>query len=436
MVNGANELRGSLAEALSEMYAAEVPAYDQLVDGVQRINEVVGTGHRDDDRLGGERHGAIRVASFAELADIARLFALYGMEAVGYYDLRSSPTPIPVVSTAFRPVAPEDLAVSPFRMFTSTLVVDDERFFSAELQRELHEQIAGRTLFRNELVELIERAEADQVVAEPERLLELTVDALRLDRSPIDQVWHGKLDAVSTVASDIAAAPNTHLNHLTPRVLDIDALHELMEAEGLEMIKRIQGPPPWNGPDLLLRQTSFRALDEQRTFTTADGQEASSPVRVRFGEVEQRGIALTPQGRAKLDTALSLDKTLSPGEHLDEAFTDTIEGLYEAGDIYVQFSVVDGKIQIEPITYEDFLPASAAGIFASNLARPGAEVADVSVRHAEAELLRAAVGTLHDPYELYQAQQDRSRIAVETELSSARGPRQGSTDERTQSTQN
>lgn len=414
-MTGSNRLRAQLADALSEMYASEVPAYGHLVDATRRVNEAAGDTHRDSDRLGGERHGAIRLASFEELSLVARLFKLYGMEAVGYYDLRSSPTPLPIVATAFRPVAAGDLAVSPFRMFTSTLVIDDERFFSPELQEALVDRLTDRQIFVAELIEMIQAAEDQGVVTEPERFVALTVDALRLDLSPIDQEWHEALDEVSTVASDVAAARNTHLNHLTPRVLNIDALHQLMEDEGVPMIDRIQGPPSWNGPDLLLRQTSFRALDEQRTFVTADGQEVSRPMRVRFGEVEQRGIALTPQGRAKLDEAMTARSDEIDTE-LGMRFADTVEGLFEAGDIYVEFSAVDGELHKEPITYEDFLPASAAGIFASNLARPGADVDDVSVRPAEAERLRAAVGTLHDPYELYQQQQDASQATARDEL--------------------
>ena len=37
------------------------------------------------------------------------------------------------------------------------------------------------------------------------------------------------------------------------------------------MIDAIQGPPRWDGPDVLLRQTSFRALAEPRAFRDADG---------------------------------------------------------------------------------------------------------------------------------------------------------------------
>ena len=67
------------------------------------------------------------------------------------------------------------------------------------------------------------------------------------------------------------------------------------------MIDEIQGPPAWEGPDVLLRQTSFRALAEDRVFRYPDGSVRTGALRVRFGEVEQRGIALTPRGRALYD---------------------------------------------------------------------------------------------------------------------------------------
>lgn len=53
------------------------------------------------------------------LATIARLFAVMGMEPVGYYDLSSAG--VPVHSTAFRAVHEQSLHVSPFRVFTSLL---------------------------------------------------------------------------------------------------------------------------------------------------------------------------------------------------------------------------------------------------------------------------------------------------------------------------
>ena len=104
----------------------------------------------------------------------------------------------------------------------------------------------------------------------------------------------------------------THINHLTPRVLDIDDLYASMQARGIEMIDEIQGPPRWDGPDVLLRQTSFRALAEPRTFRDADGGISQGTLRVRFGEVEARGIALTPSGRDRFDELVAaVDRRLA-----------------------------------------------------------------------------------------------------------------------------
>lgn len=410
-----NALRGELASRLSAMYAEEVPKYGHLVDATNRINAEHGDGHRDQMRLGGERHGAVRVASFDELAQTAKLFRAFGMEPVGFYDLRTSAKPIPVVSTAFRPITQSALDASPFRMFTSVLVADDARFFTPELTAELAARQSQRQLFPDGLDRLLEQPLDDRNADE---LLELAVAVFRLDLTPFENEWHNLLDAVSPVAADIAAGRSTHLNHLTPRVVDIDSLHQLMEDEGVEMIEHIQGPPSWAGPDVLLRQTSFLALDETRNVIAEDGTLTSRTVRVRFGEVEQRGAALTPQGRAKVDAAAG-DATA-----LNNSFARSIEDMARAGDAYVRFhptgagnprnltepwDLVDaGVLAVEPITYEDFLPRSAAGIFASNLAHAGATVDDVSDRMDDAERLRGAVGTLHDPYSLYATEQAES----------------------------
>ena len=112
---------------------------------------------------------------------------------------------------------------------------------------------------------------------------------------------------MSSVAADIGGVSSTHINHLTPRVLDIDALYTRMAERGIEMIDAIQGPPRWAGPDVLLRQTSFRALAEPRRFRTASGDVVDGSLRVRFGEVEARGIAVTQAGRDRYDALLGRD---------------------------------------------------------------------------------------------------------------------------------
>ena len=66
-----------------------------------------------------------------------------------------------------------------------------------------------------------------------------------------------------------------------------------------------------------------------------------------------------------------------------------------------------------PIVYEDFLPASAAGIFQSNLTSDGSKDTTQEGTALDAEWLSGVLGrTLHDPFELYAAQSEASRAAL------------------------
>src|SRR6185503_11779986 len=123
------ELRTRFAARLSTLYGAEVPAYRTLVEVSQDVNQrVVAREGAVAERLGSidrvtaERHGAIRVGTPGELAQVARVFGALGMFPCGFYDLRdAAPAPVPVVSTAFRPLDRAELAANPFRVFTSML---------------------------------------------------------------------------------------------------------------------------------------------------------------------------------------------------------------------------------------------------------------------------------------------------------------------------
>src|SRR5690606_30572825 len=106
------------------------------------------------DRVTAERHGAIRVGTPEELAQVARIFGACGMSPVGFYDLREANPPIPVVSTAFRPIDRAELAANPFRVFTSMLVVDDRRFFDEDTEAKLREFLGSRELFGADLLAL------------------------------------------------------------------------------------------------------------------------------------------------------------------------------------------------------------------------------------------------------------------------------------------
>ena len=450
-------LRARFALDLAEMYGGEVPAYNTLVEVSRAVNEdAAAVRGQDAERLGSiervtaERHGAIRVGSPGELAGAARVFAAFGMHPVGFYDLRdASSSSVPVVSTAFRPVDAEELAKNPFRVFTSMLTTDDRRFFDRPTQQRLEAFIAERTLFHDDLLALADRAAAEGGLPEPEaaELLRLATAAFHLSDEPVDEEWYRHLERISSVAADIGGVPSTHVNHLTPRVLDIDELYRRMQARGIEMISEIQGPPAWEGPDVLLRQTSFRALAEDRVFRAADGSVRRGQLKVRFGEVEQRGIALTPRGRELYDRlVIEVDRLRSADgeqhtrvavaaevwrENLPRTERDlAVQGLafftYRAvGSATVPAGhagtvadlVACGALVPEPIVYEDFLPRSAAGIFQSNLTDEGTRDDRQSGTAWDITSLSAVVGRpVHDPAELYAAQQEASLKVAEKAL--------------------
>ncbi len=442
-------LRAAFARSLSAMYGTEVPAYTTLVEVSTEVNADHLAAHPETaERLGSigrvtaERHGAIRVGTAKELAQVAQIFAALGMEPVGFYDLRGAEaTSLPIVSTAFRPVGADALARNPFRVFTSVLVTEDRRYFDAELTAELDAFLATRTLFGPDGLELAARAEAQGGLAEEdaEAFLRLATACFERGAEPVDRAWYARLAAISGVAADIGGVPTTHINHLTPRVLDIDDLYARMTARGITMIDEIQGPPLWDGPDVLLRQTSFKALAEPRRFREADGSITTGALSVRFGEVEQRGIALTRTGRDRYDAMIAAADAraadASPAERADvlravwrDNLPATEQGLAEAGLAHFTYEVAPGRPAGEPpraraelvaggwlirtpIVYEDFLPRSAAGIFASNLDDAGSRDTSQQGAHRDEDWFAGAMGrTVHDPQLLYAAQEAASLV--------------------------
>lgn len=86
------QLRARFAAALSAMYAKEVPAYGTLVEVSAEVNrDVMARDCHIAERLGSldrvtaERHGAIRVGTPKELAQVAQIFggAFRGEEETG-----------------------------------------------------------------------------------------------------------------------------------------------------------------------------------------------------------------------------------------------------------------------------------------------------------------------------------------------------------------
>jgi uncharacterized glyoxalase superfamily metalloenzyme YdcJ len=212
------------------------------------------------------------------------------------------------------------------------------------------------------------------------------------------------------------------------------------------MIDEIQGPPAWEGPDVLLRQTSFRALAEDRVFRAADGTVRRGQLKVRFGEVEQRGLALTPRGRevydrlvAEVDRRRGADGEQRPRvevaadvwrENLPRTEREfAVQGLafftyraapgaaVRAAGETVADLVTRGALLPEPIVYEDFLPRSAAGIFQSNLTDEGTRDDRQAGTAWDLDALSGVVGrAVHDPAELYAAQQEASLRTAEKVL--------------------
>ncbi|MEH3041826.1 MAG: DUF1338 family protein [Sphingomonas paucimobilis] len=442
-----NVIRTRFSEAMSAMYRAEVPLYGDLLSIVGEVNARV-LADRPDlaaemadelDRLDVERHGAIRLGTAAELHTMRRAFAVMGMVPVGYYDL--SVAGVPVHSTAFRPVDDAALAANPFRVFTSLLRL--ELIEDAGLRAEAESILSTRRIFTDEAIRLIELDESQGGLddADADRFVLELLETFR---------WHGdaRVDAASydrlhdahRLIADVVSFRGPHINHLTPRTLDIDAAQAAMQARGIDAKAVIEGSPPRAVP-ILLRQTSFKAIEEDVTFPgDQPGQHTA-----RFGEIEQRGAALTPKGRALYDRLLASargEQGSQGSSYADRlatafsAFPDTVEALREQGLAYFRYDLTDagqrlratgirpagdfeawitaGHVRAVPIVYEDFLPVSAAGIFQSNLG--GTEQRSYAASAAQAVFEAAMGDAVQDELALYAETEARSMTAVREAL--------------------
>ncbi len=200
----------------------------------------------------------------------------------------------------------------------------------------------------------------------------------------VDEETYRALHNEHRLIADVVCFPGCHINHLTPRTLDIDRVQSMMPECGIEPKILIEGPPRREVP-ILLRQTSFKALEETVLFA---GQKQGTHT-ARFGEIEQRGVALTPKGRQLYDDLLRNAGTgqdnLTHQMHLQETFRTFPDSeflmrqqglawfryrLTPSGEAHRQAIhpgddpqplIERGWVVAQPITYEDFLPVSAAG---------------------------------------------------------------------------
>ncbi|NWN81650.1 MAG: VOC family protein [Halomonas sp.] len=445
-----DEIRHRFSTAMSAMYQSEVPQYEALLELVERVNretleKAPALAERFAEagelkRLGVERHGAIRVGTAEELAMLRRLFAVMGMHPVGYYDL--SEAGVPVHSTAFRPIDDASLARNPFRIFTSLLRL--ELIESAELRERAAAILVERDIFTRGTRELIALCEERGGLTDEqaERFVKEALETFRWHRdATVDLETYKALHAEHRLIADVVCFRGPHINHLTPRTLDIDDVQRRMPEAGMNPKAIIEGPPRRNCP-ILLRQTSFKALEERVCFA-GDRQGTHT---ARFGEIEQRGVALTAKGRELYDRLLTASREqiqgLDNAAHqrvLAEVFSDfpddevvlrreglaffeyrltakgREEGAKRGADEGLETLIDQGLISARPITYEDFLPVSAAGIFQSNL---GGGHHEIYAGNANRDAFEAALGaTVTDELALYAAREKGSIERVHKRLS-------------------
>jgi uncharacterized glyoxalase superfamily metalloenzyme YdcJ len=208
------------------------------------------------------------------------------------------------------------------------------------------------------------------------------------------------------------------------------------------------------GPDVatpvLLRQDAYRALTEPVTFAESDGTTVDAEHTARFGEIEQRFYATTPKGRTLYDRCLSdfqKRKADTPAATAAElrrlqaesfaAFPKTLPELIEAKLVYGRYTATAqgrnaagsleqvglealrqaGHVAVDGLRYEDFLPFSAAGIFASNLDQYGTvSTADERPTYQQADLEAVLERDIQDVYRLSAALEARSILQAYADL--------------------
>ena len=359
------------------------------------------------------------------------MFAVMGMHPVGYYDLAAAG--VPVHSTAFRPVDDDALKRNPFRVFTSLLRL--ELIENAALREQAREILSHREIVTPEAQALIARCEEQGGLnaTDAKAFVQAALNTFRWHHdATVDRATYDRLHQEHRLIADVVSFRGPHINHLTPRTLDIDAVQQQMPSVGIDPKAVIEGPPRRRCP-ILLRQTSFKALEE--TITFADS--VAGHHTARFGEIEQRGVALTQKGRALYDRLLAKSQQLPPAKdnsahqaqlaEVFQAFPDDHATLRREGLAFFHYHAVpgttaslpaqinpdtldalieQGALTCQPMIYEDFLPVSAAGIFQSNL---GGEQRDEYASQAnQAQFERDLGASVIDEIALYAQRQQAS----------------------------
>jgi uncharacterized glyoxalase superfamily metalloenzyme YdcJ len=210
---------------------------------------------------------------------------------------------------------------------------------------------------------------------------------------------------------------------------------------------------PSEDTPVLLRQDAYKALTEPVEFVEADGSRVKTTHTARFGEIEQRFYATTKLGRELYDRCLQaaeLATEKQPGlvkkdfalyQKLYAAafapFAKTLGELLDAGLVYGLYAptskgmahrhAIDttdmrelvklGYAKVDGLRYEDFLPVSAAGIFASNLNQYGTKSTAAIKPTYTQEMLENILGKkIINTDDAYQGMEARSILYTLGEL--------------------
>lgn len=228
-------------------------------------------------------------------------------------------------------------------------------------------------------------------------------------------------------AGEIAGAINALVGRLTRPDLQLSKLKHSGFKDSTE------GPP--NGVPVLLRQDAYKALTEPVTFRNRDATTIETVHTARFGEIEQRFYATTPEGRALYDECLrDADAGTLPRDEAFARFPGSLDELLQQGKVFGLYQASEkglaaarsgapiettdihalvrrGFVHAEGLRYEDFLPFSAAGIFASNLDQYGTDTMNASKpAYTEQELEEIMGRKIVDPNTVYAGLEAQSLL--------------------------
>lgn len=322
------EIRKTFEQFLSKIYATEVPMYSQMLPIVEQMNAETrkSKAKMANSKLVQEHHGAIRVGTDEELRNMSRLFNVMDMQPVNYYDL--SVAGLPVHSTAFRDVSEEGLKENGFRVFCSVLRHD---LLPKELSPQVKQTLAKRKIISDGAMQMIEIHEKQGELTQEQTEIFINESAKTFQRNKqatVPKPFYDKLLATNSLLADVVCFANPHINHLTPRTDDIDALFDKFQEMGIKTTPIIQGPPKRNIP-ILLRQMAFQAVMEDFEFPDGKGGFEKGGHRARFGEYETKeDAAVTPKGRDLYDQLLN--QTLAKVSDKDPNYTQVLNEEFKA----------------------------------------------------------------------------------------------------------